>query len=147
MEERNNLIGGFISIMVGSHFLNLAAEGISNIDEPKIRFRNSQRSFHNTLNKCKEVKGNMETKSRYEVISELERDKRNLIIQRDGLNKKLQEKEKELKEIQRDVEDKKEEIKEFKENMEDQKKTYEELIESIDLSLKRFGDNKQNKKS
>ena len=90
-----------------------------------------------------ELKGGsniMETKSRYEVIAELEEKKRNLIINRDNLPGQLQEKQKELKNLNRDVEDKEEEIKEFKEAIETQKATINELIKSTDDSLNRFAE-------
>jgi len=80
----------------------------------------------------------METKSRYEVVAELEQQKRNLIRERDGLDDELKDKEKELKEIKRDVEDKEEEIKDFKSSLVKSKETFKELIASVDDSLKRF---------
>jgi len=82
----------------------------------------------------------METKSRYEVVAELEGNKRNLIREGDGFDKALLEKKKELKELKREIEDKEEEIKEFEGSMEDSKKTIKTLIESIDESLKRFSE-------
>ena len=82
----------------------------------------------------------METKSRYEVIAELEEKKRNLIINRDNLPGELQERQRELKNMNREVEDKEEEIKEFTEAMETQKATINELIKSTDDSLNRFAD-------
>ena len=42
----------------------------------------------------------METKSRYEVISELEKEKRNLLKQKDTLNDELFEKEKYIEQVQ-----------------------------------------------
>lgn len=91
----------------------------------------------------------METKSRYEVISELERNKRDLIKERDGLNDTLLNHEKELKDIERQkddtivvldrrIEDKQLEIKSFKESITQKKETIQALIDSIDTSLQRF---------
>jgi len=80
----------------------------------------------------------MDIKSRYEVIADLEEKKRNLIVQRDSLDKKLKEMERELKEQMRDVEDKEEEIKEFKESMKQDRETTTELISSVDASLERL---------
>jgi len=80
----------------------------------------------------------METKSRYEVISELEGKKRNLIREREGFDKLLLTQKKELKELKREVEDKEEEIKDFEDSMEHSKTTISELINSVDDSLKRF---------
>ena len=88
----------------------------------------------------------METKSRYEVISELEEQKRNLIREREGFDNLLVLKKKELKELNRELDDKNEEIKDFEDSMENSKKTITELIASVDDSLKRFS-NLVNKKS
>jgi len=81
----------------------------------------------------------METKSRYEVISDLEAEKRRMIVARESLQDNLRKMERSLKEYEREVEDQKKEIENFKENMEEQKNTYNELIKSIDESLARFG--------
>jgi hypothetical protein len=51
----------------------------------------------------------MQTKSRYEVVADLEEQKRNLIRERDSLDKVLLSKKKELKELKREIEDKEEE--------------------------------------
>lgn len=80
----------------------------------------------------------METKSRYQVIAELEEQKRNFIVQRDNLDGNLLRKKKELKDLKRDIEDKEDEIKEFEKAMENSKKTFNTLIQGIDESLKRF---------
>ncbi len=91
--------------------------------------------------KFNELKGGhniMETKSRYEVIAELEEKKRTLIINRDNLPGELKEKERELKILKREVEDKEEENKEFEEAIKTQKDTINELIKSTDDSLNRF---------
>jgi len=80
----------------------------------------------------------METKSRYEVIAELEKNKRNLIREREGFDELLSSKKRGLKEMKREVEDKEEEIKEFEESREKSKETINALIESVDVSLKRF---------
>jgi len=80
----------------------------------------------------------MQTKSRYEVIFELEKKKRDLMEQKDSFGQVLNLKKRELKEMLREVEDKEEEIKEYEENMANQKITIEELIKSVDESLERF---------
>jgi chromosome segregation ATPase len=84
----------------------------------------------------------MQTKSRYEVVAELEEKKRNLIRERDSLDKVLLSMKKELKELKREIEDKEEEITEFESSMEDSKKTIQTLIESVDESLNRFSERK-----
>jgi len=92
----------------------------------------------------------METKSRYEVISDLEEKKRELIQERDGLNDQLKVKDKAVKEMERNksdnnmvidrkIEDLKEDVDNFKENMEERKETIKELIQSVDDSLGRCG--------
>ena len=80
----------------------------------------------------------METKSRYEVISELEKEKRNLIINKQALGDKLKGMQRALKIQEREVEDQKEEISFFEGKMKEQEETYEELIKSVDESLERF---------
>ena len=104
------------------------------------------------LNKCKEEKQmtGINTKSRYEVISELETKKRSLIQERDGLDDSLKEKERELKDMQRHkndtvitldrkIEDVNEDLDNFKNSMKEKKETIKELIKSVDDSLARFG--------
>lgn len=99
-----------------------------------------------------EVKGGelkMETKSRYQVISELEQQKRQLIVERDNLNDRLNEKEKKIKEKEREKEDDvrqydrqiadlKDELDNFKKTLAERKETIKELIKSVDESLARF---------
>jgi len=80
----------------------------------------------------------METKSRYEVIAELEEKKRQLLLSKDNLGYNLNIKKKELKNMKRAIEDKEEEIKEFEESMESQKETLNELIKSTDGTLERL---------
>ena len=92
----------------------------------------------------------METKSRYEVISDLEGKKRKLIQERDGLDDVLRVKERELREIgraktdqitawDRKLEDSEEDLKNIKDTMAERKETIKELILSVDESLQRFG--------
>ncbi len=88
----------------------------------------------------------METKSRYEVISELEGNKRNLIRERDSLGDVLKSKEKELKEYKREYEDLEQDVKDFKDSLKDKKGTINELIKSIDDSLNRFAKLQEKKK-
>lgn len=88
--------------------------------------------------KLKGGKKEMETKSRYEVIAELEDKKRNLIREREGFDKRLLEKKKELRDLKREIEDKDEEIKEFESSMVASKETINTLIKSVDDSLDRF---------
>ena len=82
----------------------------------------------------------METKSRYEVICELEEKKRSLIVERDSSGLAIQTKEKAIKQIKRQVEDAEEELEEFKESLKQRRETLTELITSVDDSLKRLGD-------
>lgn len=87
----------------------------------------------------------METKSRYEVIADLESQKRSLIKERDGLNDVLLSKKKELRDLEREVDDTEEEISNFEKSMVEKKATITELISSIDLSLKRLSETQQKK--
>lgn len=77
-------------------------------------------------------------KSRYEVISELETQKRQLIFEKNGLDDKLKYEQRELRDLKREVEDKEESIEEFKGKMKEREETALELIKSIDESLARF---------
>ena len=79
-----------------------------------------------------------ETKSRYEVIAELESQKMKLIYEKNNADEHLKRKERSLRDTKREVEDQEESIKDFKEKMTANKETNEELIRSIDDSLKRF---------
>lgn len=92
----------------------------------------------------------METKSRYEVIADLEKQKRDLIREKNGLNDVLRGKETKQKEMERTkadnimvldrkIEDLKEDVDNFKKTMEERKETITELVKSIDESLARFG--------
>ena len=97
----------------------------------------------------KELKGGnaqMEIKSRYEVIAQLEEKKRELIVDRDSLDVTLKSKQRELKELKRDLEDKEEEISDFESSMKEQKITTEELIKSVDASLDRLTKVRKSKK-
>jgi len=91
----------------------------------------------------------MEIKSRYEVIADLEKQKRDLIEERDNLDTTLKVKEREVKKAEqtkedqivawdRKIEDLKEDKENFKEKIEDRRVTINELIKSVDESLKRF---------
>lgn len=93
----------------------------------------------------------METKSRYEVIAELEAKKRDLILDRDSFTDKLEEKARELREAERNktdqmvahdrkIDDIKDDLEKFKTTVDERKATIAELITSIDESLKRFGE-------
>lgn len=96
----------------------------------------------------------METKSRYEVIADLEDKKRGLIKERDSLNDVLKNKEKQIKLkerqksdtillIDRELTDLNEDLDNFKSTIDVKKETLQELIKSVDESLDRF--NKMNK--
>ena len=80
----------------------------------------------------------METKSRYEVMSELENKKAELIRERESFADKIKVKEIEIKNFVRALEDRQEDLKFFKETLEDRKETIKELIAGIDASLERF---------
>lgn len=92
----------------------------------------------------------METKSRYEVIAELEGKKRDLIKERDGLDDEAKYKENQLRDLERkkddtivvlgrQIEDAKEDHERFIKTLKERKLTVTELIASVDESLDRFG--------
>ena len=91
----------------------------------------------------------METKSRYEVIAELEGQKRDLIVERDGLDDEAKVKENAIRDLKRQkddviigftrkIEDAEAEHTKFTDTMKERKATVSELIASVDDSLKRF---------
>ena len=98
----------------------------------------------------------METKSRYEVISDLERQKRELILERDGLGDEQLARQKAIKDKQRaksdmvtrydrELEDLQTDLKYFEKTMDNMIETIKELIRSVDESLKRFNQISQKK--
>ena len=80
----------------------------------------------------------METKSRYEVMSELEGKKRELIVERDSFKLQMYTREKAIKAQERVLEDLKEDLKIFEDSLKERKETIQALIDSCDDSLKRF---------
>lgn len=96
----------------------------------------------------------METKSRYEVIAELEDTKRALIRDMADIADTLYKKENNLKVAERNrednirlldrqIDDMKSDIANFKDNMSFKKTTLEEQIKSIDEGLMRFDSQKK----
>lgn len=101
----------------------------------------------------------IETKSRYEVIADIEDKKRRIIIEKNSLEDTLKAKERQLKikereksdsiiEYDREIEDMKEDINQYKRTMQEKKQTADELIRSMNDSLGRFEklQEKQNEK-
>lgn len=82
----------------------------------------------------------METKSRYEVIGELEEKKRSLIKERESFSDIIRNKKKEIKEMKRELEDAEEELLDYEESVEERKETIKELIASVDDSLKKMNE-------
>jgi len=80
----------------------------------------------------------METKSRYEVVLELEEKKRNLVMERDCLGDEVRYREKQIRDLKREIEDKEDDLKDYKENLEEKKNTIKELIEATEDSLNRL---------
>lgn len=80
----------------------------------------------------------MDIKSRYEVIADLEAQKRDLISKRDSFDERLQLYEREIKDLKRLLEDKEEDAQNFKDSVKQKTETIGELIKSVDDSLKRF---------
>jgi len=92
--------------------------------------------FMSILNSKEETK--MDIKSRYEVISDLESKKRELIRERDGFADRILAMKKEIKTSERELEDAKEDLKDFEKSVTDRQTTIKELIKSIEDSLARF---------
>lgn len=80
----------------------------------------------------------METKSRYEIIKELEDQKHKCLIELNGMS--LEE-----KKIQNDIEKLKEALKEFQEVKTVRTETLQSMMESIDKSLARLEQSKNKK--
>ncbi len=81
----------------------------------------------------------METKSRYEVIADLEKQKQDLIREREGFKDIIKNRDYEILQIERALEDKKKAVDEYKAEVDDRKVVIEELIKGVDESLERFG--------
>ena len=80
----------------------------------------------------------METKSRYEVLAQLEENKRKLIVDRDSLQDEVKKKERVIKIKKRELEDLEEDLHIFIESLEPRKQTIQALIDSVDDGIKRF---------
>ena len=81
-----------------------------------------------------------ETKSRYEVIAELEEKKRSLIVERESFADKVIRAEKEIRNSKRELEDEEEDLVNFEQRIVERKETITELIKSVDDSLARFAE-------
>ena len=104
--------------------------------------------FEEFLTNLKKKGGNImgETKSRYEVIADLEERKRKLIVERESFADKIKESKKNIRDSERQLEDEKEDLIEFENTIEDRKETIKELIQSVEDSLARFAElNKKTK--
>ena len=82
----------------------------------------------------------METKSRYEVISDLEKQKRDLIRERDGLDDEVKKKERSVKNLERQKEDITLQKKSFDMKQEEQKKSLEREKEEFDFKIENTED-------
>lgn len=80
----------------------------------------------------------METKSRYEVIADLEEEKRGLIREKAGFDDEVKRKEKDIKEIKRKLEDKEEDLKDYKDNLEAKREMVDSLIKTVEVGLENF---------
>ena len=80
----------------------------------------------------------METKSRYQVIMEMENAKMNLIKGKQKLTEEFEALHDKKKELYRDMEDCKEEIKRFEDSRADKEKIIDAQLKSIEESLKTF---------
>ena len=87
-------------------------------------------------------KKKMETKSRYQVILELEDKKRSLIKQRESLDDVEYNKEKEIKYAERELQDMKDDFAQFKKQKKSEKDKYDLLIKSVEHSLEQINTQK-----
>ena len=87
----------------------------------------------------------METKSRYEVLAELEAKKRDLMINKANIDIVVRQKEREIKELRRELEDLEEDLEDYKSRIDEEKENFDALIQSVDESLKRFTSQSQKK--
>ena len=86
----------------------------------------------------------METKSRYEALADLEKQKRDLMQGKFNLDDELKAKSKELKIAERNIEDMKEDFENFKETLEARKLNFDGLIEAVEKGIEVFGKQLQN---
>lgn len=80
----------------------------------------------------------METKSRYEVIADLEKQKRQLIQDKASLGDVIFAKERSIRELKRQLEDAEDELKQYKESIKEKQETADLLITSVEDALRRF---------
>jgi len=121
-------------------------EAMANLMRQKSYTRKKERKMDDIFGTKSKEKTNMEVKSRYEVIAELEQKKNHLIQEREGFKDKVKDIKKDIRESERELEDKKEDLKDFEETIDERKETINELIKSVDESLKRFQDLRHSKK-
>ena len=99
----------------------------------------------------------METKSRYEVISELEEKRRGLISEKQRLQENVRAKEQKIKihdrnfedmkrQMEREREDLVSDLENYKETLDQREETIDELIKSVDNSLGKFDVSQSQKK-
>jgi len=88
----------------------------------------------------------METKSRYEVIADLQKQKMDLIRERDSFPEQIKEKEIEIRDSERTLDDEKEDLVSFKDTISGRIETLNLLIASVDAALKSFNDSNSQKK-
>lgn len=97
------------------------------------------------LPQTQKVKGGdfiLDTKSRFEVMAELENKKRQLIEQKAGLSQEVKQREKNIRELERRIADDKLELEEFKESLEERRTMLDTLIKSAEDSLNKIAQGK-----
>lgn len=109
------------------------------------RERHGRNPSHINNKKIPEGNNMAITKSRYEVVSDLESQKRELMKSKENLDLAVMKKEKEIKGLKREVEDAEDDLKEYKETLKDRKNTIDLQLESIDDALKRLSQTKETK--
>ena len=110
-----------------------------NMDDDKRKYRESMlNKILGNMKPTQEENKMSETKSRYEVMSELEEKKRALIKEREGFHDIIKAKKNEVRNEKRELEDMEDDLKDYEGTVKERKETIQELIGSIDESLKRF---------
>src|SRR3990167_1490244 len=87
------------------------------------------------INNNNEQVKTMETKSRYEIVMDMERQKSTLIRERDALPDHIAAREREIRNFKRQLEDKEEDLAKFKANVSNQEATINALIKSCEDSM------------
>ena len=141
------MVDGLYNLALAQSAIGFITPSLFRDTQDKHFYKRYKEKKYKRFNELKGGNKQMETKSRYEVIAELEEKKRSLILDRDALGDNLKIKQRNLRDLKRELEDRTEETKEYEDSLKEQKETINELIKSVDESLNRFANIGNNKKS